>query len=262
MATGGLLNIMNQQQQVQPTQTATGGTPAPVAPPVMQLGAPQPVQMPANNVFNTSAAALNNATSATNQGLNFDPSGPMLNRYMNPYTSQVIGNSLMDMNRARQMSMNDIGAQASAAGAFGGSRHGLVEAETNRNFFNQAGNMVSDLRSQNFLNAQNMALAGNQARLGAANQLGNLSNLGFGMGRQINADMNQMGSQQQMLQQALIDAGKAQFGNYANAPQQSLAMMSGALGSVPIPQTQTQSYQPGLMDYAGMGLSAAGMFLL
>lgn len=80
-----------------------------------------------------------------------------LGQYMNPYQDQVIDAATRDMDRARQMTQNDIAAQATAAGAFGGSRHGLVEAENNRNFARSVADMSSQQRMAGFDNAQNMA---------------------------------------------------------------------------------------------------------
>ena len=57
-----------------------------------------------------------------------------LGQYTNPFESQVVQNTLGDIERQRQMSLNQTGAKATAAGAFGGSRQGVMEAETNRAF--------------------------------------------------------------------------------------------------------------------------------
>ena len=47
------------------------------------------------------------------------------------FTNYVTDRTLSDLERQRQMQQNEIGAQASRAGAFGGSRHGVAEALTN-----------------------------------------------------------------------------------------------------------------------------------
>jgi hypothetical protein len=83
--------------------------------------------------------------------------GRSLDPYMNPYTQSVIDTSIADMNRARQMTQNQNGAAATAAGAFGGSRLGLVEAETNRGFLDEAGRLSAELRNQGYMNAQDLA---------------------------------------------------------------------------------------------------------
>tara|TARA_R110000803_G_scaffold188666_1_gene251119 strand:+ start:164 stop:1978 length:1815 start_codon:yes stop_codon:yes gene_type:complete len=95
-----------------------------------------------------------------------------LSRYTNPYESQVVQSTLGDLDRARQLSMGQAGAQASAAGAFGGSRQALMEAETNRSFADQAARSAGQLRQAGFNQAQGMAQQDIQGRMqaGLANQ--------------------------------------------------------------------------------------------
>ena len=77
---------------------------------------------------------------------------PQLNRdaYMNPYTDHVIDRSLQDLDRARAVAMQGIGDQAAAAGAFGNSRHGVVEGEAHRGFADAAAGTAANLRHLGF----------------------------------------------------------------------------------------------------------------
>lgn len=227
------------------------------------------------NVFGQASQALGQGLQTTAQATGFRPmaigapTGQQMQQYMNPYESQVVQQSLGDLERSRQMAQNVGGAQATAAGAFGGSRHGIAEAETNRAFAEQAAKTASGLRQAGYGQAQQLArsadlanqqaqLSGAQFRLGAGQQLANIGNLGFGMGRQIQQDMLSQGAQQQALQQAIIDAGKQQWQGYAQAPQQAASPLLTALGAVPMSQTQTTT--PGLLDYiTGIG-SAYGTY--
>lgn len=128
--------------------------------------------------------------------------------YMNKYDRNVINRATNDLNRGREMVQNDIGAQATAAGAFGGSRHGLVEAENNRNFANAVGDMSAQQRQAGFLNAQNMAqqdinnqFTGQGMRNDAAQTLGGLNLAATGMNnanRQFNANQRNMANQMQL----------------------------------------------------------------
>ena len=239
--------------------------------------------------------------------------GANLQAYQNPYEQQVVNQSLSDIERQRQMQQNMMGAQAQSANAFGGSRFGIAEAETNRAFVDQAARTASQLRLGGYQNAQQMAqqdlasqmqaqmanqqaglsagttsaqmqqqanlanqqaamqaalanqqagLGGAQFRLGAANQLGDLSNLGFGMGRQVNQDLAVQGAMQQALQQQLIDASRAQYQGYTQAPIQALQTQLGAYGgSQTGEQTQTTTKKPGLFDYLSLGAGVAGSYL-
>lgn len=215
------------------------------------------------NVYQQSAGNLGAASTAAQGASQYQPmtAADNMGRYQNPYQQQVIDNTLQDMNRARQMTLNDVGASATQAGAFGGSRHGLVEAETNRNFFDRVGNMSAQMNQQGFNTALGAGqfdaqqdLAGVGTRLNAAGTLGNLSNLGFGMGQQIQSDQMRQGQQQQMMMQQLIDAGRQQYQGFTNAPQQSLNAPLAAIGGVPTPQSTTTTNNPGLLNYLSLGL--------
>jgi hypothetical protein len=106
--------------------------------------------------YNAASAGQQSALSA-DQVQAGQIAGRNLSAYTNPYESQVVDQSLADLERTRLMQQNQLGAQASAAGAFGGSRQGIAEAETNRAFADQAARTASGLRQAGFQNAQQMA---------------------------------------------------------------------------------------------------------
>jgi len=82
-----------------------------------------------------------------------------MNPYMNQYQQGVIDPALRDIERARQMQQNENAASAVSAGAFGGSRQGLVEAETNRAALQQSADTAARLRQQGFESGANRAQA-------------------------------------------------------------------------------------------------------
>lgn len=235
------------------------------------MGAPQVGGQP-QNVFSQAQQGITTAGAGAAQGMQFTPMAvtppnqQAIQGYMNPYESQVVEQSLADIERSRQMAQNVGGAQATAAGAFGGSRHGIAQAETDRAFAEQAARTASGLRQAGYGQAlgleqqaqlanQAAQLAGAQQRLGAGAQLADIAGTGFGMGRTIQQDMLSQGSMQQALQQAVINAARDQFEGYTGSPTASLQPMLAALGVSPAPQTTTQSYQPGFFDYLSLGLS-------
>jgi hypothetical protein len=162
----------------------------------------------------------------------------------------VTGQTLSDLERQRQMQMNTLGQQATQAGAFGGSRHGVAEALTNEGFARQGAQAFGNLQQQGFNTALGAAQQQQQTQLGAANQMANLANLGFGFGTQLNQQQAQQGALQQGLQQMLIDAAKGQYQGFTGAPQQALQLPMAAVGAANMgQQTQTQQYKPGLFNY-------------
>jgi len=219
----------------------TGGTYQPLAP---------------QGNFNVNQAAAGGLQQAM-QGTQAAMAGPNVGAFMNPYTSMVTGTALNDLERQRQMAANTTGAQATQAGAFGGSRHGVADALTNEAFARQGSQMFGNLQQQGYNNALTSAENQQRIQLGGAAQMGQLGNQAFNTGRTIQQDQSQQGLLQQGMQQALIDAAKGQFANYANAPMQSLSAPLAALGATPNQSTTTQSSQPGLLNYlsaiVGMG---------
>ena len=206
------------------------------------------------NVFQQSAGAYNTALGGT-QGAAMGQ-GPNIGQFMNPYQQMVTGQTMQDLERQRQMQMNTLGQQASQAGAFGGSRHGVAEALTNEGFARQGAQAFGNLQQQGFNTALGAAQQQQQTQLNAANQMGQLANLGFGFGTQLNQQQAQQGALQQGLQQMLIDAAKGQFGGFTGAPGQSLQLPLAAVGAANMgQQTQTQQYNPGLFDYLKLGAS-------
>ena len=120
-----------------------------------------------------------NAGMTANQygNANQDLSGPVdyqqqktlqqgMQQFMNPYTDQVVNQSLKDLDRARIMSNQGISSSAAKAGAFGGSREALMRSENNRNFLDRAGALSGQLRQQGFQTASQLAQDENLKRLG------------------------------------------------------------------------------------------------
>ena len=189
--------------------------------------------MPAPNVYEQSANLFTQAARA-----------PNINQFMNPYTSQVIDQSMADLERQRQTQINATGMAATQAGAFGGSRHGVAEAQTNLGFGAQGAQMASGLRQQGFNTALDAAQAQRQMQSQLAGQ-------GFGFGQALTQQQFQQGEQQRMLNQQLIDAARGQYGGFTGNPQNALATLMAALGGMPNQSTTTQTQNPGLFGYLG-----------
>lgn len=214
-------------------------------------GAANPQNTAQPSVYNQSSQAYNAALGGT--GAIAAGQGPNIGQFFNPFTQAVTGQTMADLERQRQMQQNTIGTQASQAGAFGGSRHGVAEALTNEAFARQGANTFANLNQQGFNTALGAAQQQQQTQLGALGQLGNLSQQGFNYGQAIGQQQATQGAQQQMLQQALIDAARSQYSGFTGAPAQSLTLPLAALGATPnVGTTTTDSSQPGLFDYLTM----------
>lgn len=189
--------------------------------------------MPTPNIFQQSSNLFNQAAA-----------GPNIGQFYNPYTTEVIDQSMADLERQRLAQINATGAAASRAGAFGGSRHGVAEAQTNLGFGQQGAQMASGLRQQGFNTALQAAQQNQQTQSQLAGQ-------GFGFGQAINQQQFQQGEQMRALQQQLIDAARGQYGGFTGAPQNALQTILAALGGMPNQSTTTATQNPGIFGYLG-----------
>ncbi len=237
----------------------------------------------APNINQMAAQGIRGAGLGTAQAMGYQPqqvqAGQLANTsmtpYMNPYTTEVIKANEADILRGANKGLDMLGAQATAANAFGGSRHGVAMGEMGRDVASQLAQSSANLRQQGYTQAQQAAqsdigtqmqaqlanqqagLQGAQQRLGASGQMADISNLGFGMGQTVTQNLATQGAQQQALQQSLIDIAKQRYGEYTGAPVTGLGYATQALGAAPVPQTQTTSKQNGLFDYLTLGASVA-----
>jgi hypothetical protein len=98
---------------------------------------------------------------ATMQGQSYQAaqlSDQDINQYMNPYTQNVIDSTMGDLDMARQNALNNTGVAASRGGAFGGDRHGIMEAQNNNDYMQNVARSSAQLRNQGFQNAQRAAM--------------------------------------------------------------------------------------------------------
>jgi len=213
----------------------------------MAAPAPAPAQPQGFNVNQAAAGGLQKAFQGTQQAMQ----GPNIGQFMNPYTKQVTQNTLTDLERQRQMQMNTLGAQASNARAFGGSRHGVAEALTNEGFARQGAQAFGNLQQQGFNTALQAAQNQQQMQMGGAAQLGQLGQQAFGTSQAIQQQQGQQGLLQQGIQQALIDAAKQQYAGYTGAPAAALNAPLQALGVAQQGGAKdvVQSQNPGLFSY-------------
>lgn len=152
-----------------------------------------------------------------------------LTPYMNPYTKDVIGTTMGEMNRQEQIQGNQLASDATQQGTFGGDRFGVQMAENNRNYDAQRAATLASLNQANFGQAQNAAQGDIGTQMSAANNLGNMANMGFGMGQQLQQNQLAAGAMQQSQVQKVMDAIKGQYQGFTNQGAQGLNNMISAL---------------------------------
>jgi hypothetical protein len=147
-----------------------------------------------------------------------------LAQFQDPYTSQVVNQTIQDLDRARRITNNDISGGAAKSGAFGGSREALMRTENNRNFADRTAAAVGQLRSQGFQQAAGRAAQEQMQRLGLTAQdtqnvrgYQSAANLqGQGLTAQDSRDVRNLISQGGLASQALSAQSDRDAMNYAN----------------------------------------------
>ena len=121
----------------------------------------------ARGITSTAAQALQQAgalgTQSAQQGIAglagttgaYDPANA--DPYMNQYEDAAVQQALADVRRAGDIQQQGVNAQAVSAGAFGGSRQAVAQAELNRNVLEQQGRTAAGMRQQGFESASQRA---------------------------------------------------------------------------------------------------------
>jgi hypothetical protein len=158
---------------------------------------------------------------------------------MNPFQEQVIDAALARSQRERDIARTGEMADITRAGAFGNERRGVFEAERQAAFELGQNEMIANLMSQGYSQAQAQTMAQLGARQGAAGQAA--------------AGMMQLGNLEQLTNQAQLDALYNEFLREQNLPLQQLgALVSASSGAqVPQGQTTTTSSRPGFTGVLG-----------
>jgi hypothetical protein len=184
-------------------------------------------------------------------------------QYMNPYTAAVIDPQVQAAQRQADIASTVRGAQAARAGAFGGSRQAIENAEANRALAGQMGSIRAqgqqaayDKAIQAMQYGSNLGLqglSGAQSGLGTALQGGQLGLSGIGQamaGQQAGlAGLGQAGSLYGLgMQGAGMGLQAAQTGLQGTAQG-----MQGAQAGLAGINAANQAYQTGIQG-AGMGL--------
>ena len=214
----------------------------------------------------------------------FDPTS--YQQFMNPFMEDVIQRQYQDIADQGMKQRAQLGAGAVSAGAFGGSRQGVAEAELAANVLDQQARTGSQLRSAGFQQAQNLAQQQAQQALRQAQLTGQLGQTAGALGAQIGqmgvqtAGLGQLGQQmgvqdintllgigglQQGQEQKEFDVERANQLAQQALPFQRIGFMSDIFRGVPaLQQTYSTTTTPPpsrtsqLLGLGIAGLGAAG----
>ena len=201
-----------------------------------------------------------------------------LANYQSNLEGAVIDPFLADIDRRRDILTNRAKDRAIRAGAFGGSRSGIIESEATRPLDEATASTIAGLRLKGFQDAAKLADADAKRRQQAfllepqldLKQMGLQANLLTGqLGDQYRnlGLLSSLGQQQQRLDQAQLAADRAEFDRRINDPFRQLQFLGSAIN--PISPTvigrdsrfKQYGFDLGDTEEAGAGLTAASGFL-
>jgi len=183
------------------------------------------------------------------QGL-LDPGG--YQQYMSPYQQSVIDQATQALQRQEQIAANQRAAQATQAGAYGGARFGVQEAEAQSGLGRNIADITAQLQAQNY----------SQAVQRQQQQLGNLTGLASfvpGLEQSQIQQLGSLGAGQQAYQQSILDAmtqanqlenvyGLGRLGSGANI----FASLAGGIPAQPMAPPQPNPALSGIGGFANM----------
>ena len=196
--------------------------------------------------------------------------------YMSPYMQNVVDYQKTQALRDYQIGAPMRARQAVGAGAFGGNRQALMEAEAQRSLGSQLQGIAATGSQKAFEDAQRqqqfgaqLGLQGIQAGLQgmgqagqAAGTLGQLGQQQFGAQKDIINMQSQMGKEQQALEQSKINQQIQDYAIAQQYPFMQLGLMNAMLRGLPLQTQTTQLYQaqPSMLQQ-GIGLTGAASTL-
>jgi len=191
------------------------------------------------------------------------PSAAQMQQYMNPYQQAVQA----EIQRAYAPQFQQVAGQAVGAGAFGGGRAAIQQAEVGRNM----ADAMAKAQAQNFLQAQQAAQNEMQRSLAAGqglSQLGmqqaGLGELQSRLGQSGIAQLAQLGEQERNILQSQDEAARQTQMQQIYEPYQRLGFLSDIYKGAPSSQMTTSiqaAPQPGLLNQLlGAGIGGLSLY--
>ena len=160
------------------------------------------------------------------------PTGPAA-QYMNPYLQAVLAPQLEELRRQAAMTQAQQAGKAAQAGAFGGSRYGLMEAEGARNLMQEMNKTIGT----GYANAYDKAMQQFNAEQAQAKTLADM--------------MASAGAQQRGIEQEGITADYNEFLAQRDYPMKQVQFLQSMLQGLPISTLSTsQAQQSGIGQLA------------
>ena len=212
-------------------------------------------QTAADSVSGLNAGALaQQGTALTQKGANYTPTNATFDQsaatqYMNPYQQNVTDIANREAGRQSDIQGVQQAGQAAQAGAFGGSRQGVVDAERQRTLAMVQNNNEVQGQAAAYANAQQQFNA-DQTRNQQAGQFASQAALAggnalTGQGAQAFGQQEVAGGQQQAQAQGALTQAQQNFQGQVQHPYDQLNFMTNQIKAMPGQSTSTSTtYTP------------------
>jgi len=229
--------------------------------------------------FGMGVGALQGANAAANTAMTtaagttgaYDPQS--YQQFMNPYQKEVLDNYTKEMQRQFNITGQNRANQALQAGAFGGDRQGVMEAEAQRGFQQQLGSGIANLLAGGFQQAQTQAqkafedqrtgqqnaarlqLGASDANRGIGQMFGQFGVNAPGATQNLATTLSSLGVTEQQANQAMFDQQAANQMARFMQPYQALQFQSGLVSQFPtlpaLPQSMGNPLLAGIGGFFG-----------
>jgi hypothetical protein len=167
-------------------------------------------------------------------------------QYMNPYLQQALDPQLAEARRQSQITQTQNAAKLAGAGAYGGGRQAIMDAETQRNLATN----LADITGRGYMSAYDKATQQFNAEQQAAQQAQNLTNQ---YGLEALRQQSQLGQTQRGIEAEDVAAQKSQFEEERLNPYKMVQFQSSLLGGLPLAAQTYNTAQPSWLQSLSQG---------
>lgn len=182
-----------------------------------------------------------------------------ISRYQSPYTQAVTETTLDELQRRSDIAGQRLSDQAVKAGAYGGARFGVQQAESQRNLSDIQAQTAARINQQAYQQALAAAQAERQRQGAAGQQYGAIAGQEMGLGGQGLSGLYQAGQLGQTQGQAGRDIAYEDFQRQQQFPYAQTQYAAGILGGMPQPMTTYKQEPTASTGSQLLGLGIAGI---
>jgi len=193
------------------------------------------------------------------------PRAGEVQQYMSPFMQNVVEIQQREAQRQADVAAQQLGAQAVGAGAYGGSRQAILEAEQKRNLNEQLADIQARGLAAAYEDAQRRIAEQRGRELSASGQFMQLGQVAPAQQQRELTALEAVGAQRQAQSQRGLDIARSEFEREQLFPEQTLQQYQSVIRGFPLAPTtyetkQTTTPAPSyLQQAAGLGTTAIGL---